>query len=385
MDSIQIVILSDLHFGPNKNNDHITHSLETVVYPYIAEHTPDMIVVAGDDTDERISLDQSAARHHVAFVNTLIRCKKKDGSPCSIRFVSGTETHQKNQLQAYDYFTRHEGFDVKLIRTVTEENYQGLKLLYIPEESVQSKEAYYASTVFSGKKYAMVFGHGTFDFIGYSAYGRDSGEKALKGSPLWSYEDFKDCVTGAVIFGHVHIAQNYKDFIYYGGSLTRFAHGEEKPKGFLTLYYSYDGKTTVSFIENPAAPRYVTRELSERERSLHPEQIVTKLQNEVMRHDIYELRVLARRSTTDPTTIRIMKKYFQEHPEYRIRLDIIKEDYTTTPKRSTGDAGVVPAAWDSQDWESNTIRYAKETFNYSINRERMHEVIAQCKQFLNKE
>ena len=165
---MKIVVLCDLHFGPSKNNENIYNSLSQVVYPYILNNPIDLIVICGDDTDDRISLDQIASRYWLQFWKDITSFKKPDGTPIPVRGLSGTESHQRNQLQALQFWVKDTDVNVKLYETSGIENFNGLNFLYIPEESVYDKYEFYKNTLYSGTPIDMVFGHGMFDFIGNS-------------------------------------------------------------------------------------------------------------------------------------------------------------------------------------------------------------------------
>jgi hypothetical protein len=380
---IEIVVLSDLHFGPNKNNANIHASLKEVVYPYIVAARPDMIVIAGDDTDERMSLDQIATRYHLQFMNEIVTFATKHRKPCPVRFISGTEFHQKNQLQAYQYLMCDTRYDVKIFNKTDAESILGCKILYIPEESVTSKQAYYNDLIYSGVEYDLVFGHGMFDFIGNNGWGGRS-ERSLKGSPLWSYNDFANCVKGGVFFGHVHKATSHKDLIHYGGSLTRLNQGEEGPKGFLHIYYTHNQRAIVKFIENPLAPKYITKSFTAIQAQYGIDTIVQDLIRYVKVNNIYEFRIMANPDTIDLAKLDVIRNYFSQHPEYRIRVECVKGgDHAVT--KETKEISLFQNKFQDinnpDDWELNTVQYANIEFGYTIDKSKMHELLNRCRQY----
>ena len=104
-------------------------------------------------------------------------------------------------------------------------------------------------------------GHGTWDFVAFENQLLES-ESNDKTSPIFIYDEWKDSFDMAV-FGHIHTRQKYKNKIWYPGSFTRWAHGEEKTKGFLTYEYDLDSKNyNVKFIDNNQARKYTSVDLS---------------------------------------------------------------------------------------------------------------------------
>ena len=393
---MKIVVLCDLHFGPGKNNENIYNSLTQVVYPYIMNNPIDLIVICGDDTDDRISLDQIASRYWLQFWSDISSFRKPDGTPIPVRGLSGTESHQRNQLQALQFLIKDINRNVKVFETSGIENFNGLDFLYIPEESVYDKHEFYKNTLFSGKSFDMVFGHGMFDFIGNNGWGVTE-ERSLKGSPIWNIKDFGN-VKGCVCFGHIHIAQNYKDFIYYGGSLTRFCQGEDNPKGFLCVDYNPEnGSHITNFIENPLAPQLKTISLTDSNCNLQADEIIKNIisTRESMRAD--ELRVMINREKIDLSKLQIIQRYFNSDRSLGVRIEIKRQDliqpnniqqssysgigsgenlesYQPTNILSIQFPGIV----DPLDWQHNTIEYAKNKYGVDISNNEMIDIIGKC-------
>lgn len=390
---MKIVFIADIHFGPSKDNENIYRSLVECVYPYIQSHFVDLIVIGGDDTDDRMSLDQSATRYYLQFWRDITSFKRPDGSPVPVRAISGTESHQKGQLQSLQFLIGDPNVDLKTYETVGVENFDGCKILYVPEESVYNKYEYYKDTVFSNQKFDLVFGHGMFDFIGNNGWG-DLQERSLKGSPIWNESDFKN-VKGGVYFGHIHIAQNHKNRIYYSGSLTRFCQGEDPMKGFLSINYDTESHNhAVDFIPNPIAPRLCTISIENNE-TRPVDEIVSNLVAMREKMCASELRVMVDKHLIDLSKLQILRKYFQNNRELGIRIEVKKDKIapemtpggvssscgTQLPQESIDALAIRhPTITDPLDWESNTIAYAKDTYGIDISREDMMDIIGKCMQ-----
>lgn len=383
---LHVIFLPDLHFGPNKDNAAIQYALENIVYPEIIKTKPDIIIIGGDDSDDRLSLDQIAARYYLNFIMNITSFKKIDGSSIPVRFYDGTESHQKHQLQAFQWLLQDSSRNVKIYETVGEEIINGVNILYIPEESINiPKEEYYKKYLYSNNIHDMAFGHGLFDFISGGWGERE--EKGIRGSPLWSYNDFKNSIKYGVFFGHIHIAQNYKNFIYYGGSLSRFCQGEEASKGFLSIYYSSKkDECHIDFIENIYAPKFVTRNLNDNLYNSPIESIIKILIDYCSKNNFAEFRVMIDKTKINKAQYQILREYFSENRQYKIRIEEIKDKREKSNEEINGiNENAIsnrnPEITNADDWILNTINYAKNTFNVTINKEKMIDIIAKCKQF----
>ena len=92
--------------------------------------------------------------------------------------------------------------------------------------------------------------------------------------------------SGLSWFGHLHTRFRHKKRLGYPGSLTRWCHGEEDPKGFdvLDLTQKKDGSWDVkaSVVENTLAPEYRTVLATEiLDMTDAPDAIVQKIRAEV--------------------------------------------------------------------------------------------------------
>lgn len=390
--SISIIFLADLHFGSRRDNANIYESLQKCVYPYISDTVPDLIVIGGDATDDRISFDQLAARYYLRFLEDITSFKRYDkpNGCIPVRFIAGTESHEKGQLQALQFLTNNSGIDVKTFETVGEETICGCRMLYIPEESVNDKKQYYSSTVFNdGKAYDFVFGHGMFSFIGNNGWGVK--ERSLKGSPVWNAAEFEDKVRAGVFFGHIHIRQNYKDLIYYPGSLTRFCHGEEEPKGFYAIQYNPEnGLKNVDFIENTWAYKYETIVLNgEDVEKDNPKDTIDSILMHKNASAAYSLRVRISNANKMSSNTQVVQQYFLQEGR---GLGVTIELQSAVPNVGVSDIvkdGVVEhevpefakGITNPEDWQYNTVQYAKARYGKDISREQIQNMLMKCNSF----
>jgi hypothetical protein len=379
---LNAIALADLHFGPTNNPNEIYNTLQQIVYPYIQKTEPDIIVVCGDDTEERLDLSQIAARFYLQFVYDITHFKKRNGQPIAVRWIKGTETHTKNQLQSLYYLAMDVSLNVKIIETVSEECFHGYEILYVPEESVLDKQEHYANTLYGDKQYDYAFGHGMFDFV---AFTKDiNTEKSLRGTPTFIADEFRRVVKYFVIFGHIHIFQNYKNFIYYPGSLTRFRQNEKESKGFIHIY-----NNSIIFVENPFAKQYLTFTIPKTHKDESVEQIIRRYTRIAEDNSINDIRVLVGRDELESSKLLELKNYFVQHPEYRVRIEIkreeVKNDIAQSGSHEHEIINVLSAKFpdiiDPNDVLHNTISYCAKSLGVNVTREQIENIIIKSKAF----
>jgi len=382
---MKIIVLADLHFGAKQRNAHIYECLVKVVYPFIVKNDPDLIVIAGDDTDDRLSFDQESAKYYLKFVWDIAHFYHRNKEPVAVRWISGTESHQRRQLGSLRFIVDDTTVNVKTFETVCEEKFNGKAILYIPEETITtSKEEFYRNTLFSGKKYDWIFGHGSFDFLSFAP----NQEKSLRGSPVFSTEEIKNCVVNCAVFGHYHIRQNHRNVIYYPGSLTRFAQGEDEPKGFIFIHNS-----NVEFVENPLARKYITFSLS-KEKSIEPvEELIKFFIGKTNAKTVDDVRILVNRHNIEISKLEELKGYFKKHPEFHIRFEIQKEKICDNVETKHGNdenmaktimAERFPEIKNPQDWIFNTLYFVKENFQKTLSKESVENILTKARSFAKK-
>lgn len=127
---------------------------------------------------------------------------------------------------------------MKIIDTVTEEEINGKKILYIPEEYINDKHKHYRKYLYSDKHYDFIFGHGVIEdgmpeAVSYTN-NRSNKEKQV---PHFKSGEFSP-ISDFTVFGHYHQYNHICDHVYYLGSLFRDSFGEEIDKGYGVIYDS---------------------------------------------------------------------------------------------------------------------------------------------------
>lgn len=258
------LLLADLHFGAIDSTQLQTEIHELLEYILKYRTTIDFIIFLGDLFDHKLYLSEPSTRLICSFIGEIAELSKKNSNRkwnmIKIRMIYGTESHECNQYDGiFSTLISNPELDFKIIKTVTDEElFEGVNVLYLPEEYLNVKKSeYYKEFFLKDKFYDYIFGHGVItEIMTMIKKEKEDFIEHVK-SPRFTMGDFKNCCKGKVYFGHYHIHSNIDDFAYYVGSFSRWMHGEEEEKGFMHIFI--DGKKyTEKFIENPYAIKYKT-------------------------------------------------------------------------------------------------------------------------------
>lgn len=355
------VHLGDNHWDAIDPKRHM-NELKKHFLKYIKNNTDtiDMIVILGDYLDKKLSQNDESSISAFKFLNSLlITCKKHK---IAIRLIKGTKTHDFDQLRLYkDLEKQFKTF--KIINTVTEEDYEGVQILYLPEEYMNDQDAYYAE--FKERNYDYIFGHGTWDVCAFDSQVQES-ERNIKGSPVFKYKEWDQCVNAKIIFGHIHTHQKYKKLMYTG-SFTRWCFGEEKDKGFVVSEFDFETRQSKeTFIKNTSAKKYTTVKLSDisvgdtlKDKMKHIDSLNTE--NENFRIYIDEEMSI--------DNINVMKETFSENKSLRLEVDSVK-------KKIEEEKPVEDHEFLKYDIVKNVQLYIKERNNVDLSEEEIQEIMS---------
>jgi hypothetical protein len=193
-------------------------------------------------------------------------------------------------------------------------------------------------------------------------------ERPIKGSPVFKYNEWEDTVkdNGLIIFGHIHVKNDYKK-LHYVGSYSRWCYGEENPKGFLVSNINLKTKKQkLEFIENPLAQEYTTIKLSESVDNDNLEATIKdieKLSNENSKN--YRIKV-----DTDISldNLKILRESFSDTSNIKIELQSIKDKIEDKENKEEYDF------LSSNDPDENIRMYIQNKFNYDITKEEILEI-----------
>lgn len=227
MTCFKFISIGDLHLGQRRIScDKSINSLKKTLSPLLKDDVS-IVFFPGDFFDNLNSLDSKVSLSALLFMKELYFMAKKYNF--LIRIVRGTFLHDRNQNDFWNVFNDEEE-TIKVFNNISFESILGLDIIYIPDGSPKNSISIIKKMLKDrGRKQVdIVVGHGEFEHT--LEYGEIPHDTVFKAS------DFDDIVKGCVLFGHRHSHSVYKKIIY-SGSWERFRHGEEKPKGFVSLTY----------------------------------------------------------------------------------------------------------------------------------------------------
>lgn len=250
------VELSDIHAGAMDPVQWYTELEHGVLKKIKKLAILDYFIITGDFFDQKVSMNSEHAKYALKFLSELMGiCIQKE---TKLRIIKGTESHDNKQLELFDVLYMNASCDFKVIHTVESEwLFDNMEVLYIPEEYMADKEAYYAPFFKRDEPYDMIFGHGMVDKAAFIAVNQES-ETTMSKAPIFKTEDLEVLCRGPIYFGHIHKRMEIGRFRYVN-SFSRWAFGEEDDKGYYLTTYSPDtGKFEEEYIVNKKARHYDT-------------------------------------------------------------------------------------------------------------------------------
>lgn len=254
------LVISDIHVGAMNLDKLHNEYLEMFIKKIHNMKKLDFLILAGDFFDHKFYLnDKEATIAYVMLKELVLACKEKNAI---IRIVYGTESHECNQ---YDILSLLKIYDkIEVIKYAKEEEIlDGLNILYLPEEHLLDRDAYYSKYFSNNKKYDYVFGHGVIREVMKDAVvhmeNKNTIESKRKKVPIFSSSELKRICKGQIFFGHYHMNQEIDDKIFSISSFSRWKFGEEGRKGFYELQCNTEkSEYSATFIENTMADSYKT-------------------------------------------------------------------------------------------------------------------------------
>lgn len=248
---MRLLVLSDIHIGSIKDVMYVYNVITEIFDNELILNKCDAVIILGDYFHKVMRLNEEYTSLAINIMSYLVRTCKK--SKTKIRLLYGTESHESQQYRIFNYFMTDPDIDFKVIDTVCiEKLFPNVRVLYVPEEYVDSKEKYYHDYLYSDNQYDYIFLHGVI-VEGMPQISYDPSPKSNeKKVPHFKSKELSS-ISRICIAGHEHSFKDMGDDCYYLGSLFRDSFGEEEPKGYGIIE---DGKFT--FVENKKAYVYKT-------------------------------------------------------------------------------------------------------------------------------
>lgn len=375
-------VIADIHWGAVKPQILYEELKKTILNKLEKLPVLDFIVIVGDYFDDKTSLNSVCAKYAFEFLYKLLDiCLEKDAK---LRIIKGTESHDNKQLELFEVFQKMDKYDFKIISTVSSEDlFDDLKVLYIPEEYIKNKDEYYKD--FFDKEYDMIFAHGLVNEVKFIATKQES-ESTMAKAPIFKSIELLNICKGPVFFGHIHIPQVIQDRLLYVGSISRWCFGEEQDKGFyLVTYKPEDNDFITEFIVNKWAKRYDTIVVdcnSTVFKTSANEQIdfLLKLVSS-LNIDFIRLEINIPEDYPDTLLfINLINDTFNKYPN--VKLKVINTNKTKKEKEVEKKINILLEKYSflftkTLSYEEKISRYMKEKYNKNMSLEKLREYLYQ--------
>ena len=256
-----ILFIADIHFGIPET-DRLSNELYKNFIPFLKNNEVDIIFFGGDYFHTKLSLYENNSFKAFKFFSDFMAIAKENN--IKVRFIEGTQSHERFQPRMLENLVS--GVDYKFFETIGEEDIDGMKVLYIPEEYPMNIDEYYAE--YKKKQYDLIISHATWDFINF-AKSIDNNRNDMHTAPVFKYNEWKYSLEhGVCLSGHIHGRHVFKtkfgDKIIYPGSFTAWSFDQISERGFLYGIIDIDKHTfQYKFINNPDSPKYANLDIND--------------------------------------------------------------------------------------------------------------------------
>ena len=361
---LKILSISDLHFGKKPDPERLYRELMEVFITFAIQYKPNIIVVAGDLTDKKLTMNSDAAIYCNRFVDALTKLD------CIVVLVHGTLSHDYMQINSYSHLVSSK---FRIIKEATVEYIEGLRLLFLPEEYVADPRSYYEPFLTTTEKYDMAFGHGMFKFAG--GYVSDTSADLKTKAYTFNSKEFKDIVHGRVSFGHIHTSVSEGN-VDYNGSFSRDSHGQEEAKGFYA--YDYDTqkkKCKKTFVENKLAPLYITEDLHCDESQESIDRMCDQIRKGSEKYDFYRitpyLHVDSKAYASMTSLVRELSNVTINNKFIERKDKIVAKEESVVQKENREKRD----RYTGMHFLEVTAKYAKEEFGVTVTKEEIEQAL----------
>ncbi len=296
------VLIADLHIGK------VSYDAETYFeneLKYLLEDLKKMdftnIVLLGDISDRPIT-GSALKVYHKFLIEMMIIATSKGAA---IRLLHGTASHEGNMFSHITHYLRLFP-NLKIIYSASKEVLPcGLKVLYLPHESVYNYEEKYGELV--SETYDMVFGHGEIE--GPSWYMKDVEVHDNKRSVLWRVGMLKK-LGDQIVFGHIHDRMELCDNVRYCGSYSTYTFHDtiDKKRGYEVIEYNVSTKINrVTFIENKRRREFMSID-------------ITDVLNSDRNIDLYMMELKEKYDEKNTTKVRLVIRVADVKPENNFKI-----------------------------------------------------------------
>jgi calcineurin-like phosphoesterase len=377
-DQYIFVVLADIHIGQYDPAEHYAKELVHILNEINSMKNIDTIFIAGDYFHAAYSLESQETKYGLFFIMQIVEiCKSHNAK---LRIIKGTKSHDNNQLESFNFIS--ELIDYRYIESVTDELlYPNCKVLYVPEEYITDKYEYYKEYMNKEKEYDLVIFHGLFE-TAIPIIKESTSEIHLPKAPVFLINDFKNCCKGLCIGGHIHKHMKIDDYIYYVGSLSRSAHGEETDKGYCVLGYDTTSSNSIlHFKNNKYAKVYKVFKINDSFKDMDVKTMIKNIEIIKEKFNCDYLRIDIDQDVKDDTfqaNLLLLREYYQNNKSISIRLNVQKKRIQEL-KDEEEDIDKISEEYkfllDGTPLNEQMVQFAKLSFDRSITKEDVDKYI----------
>lgn len=230
---MRILLMADIHIGSIKDIKYFYNTMKDIIDREIMFKKTDVVVILGDYFDRLFKNNEDFTALAINIMSYLVIACTRNNT--KIRIIYGTESHEMNQYRLFNFHLISKNVDMKIFETVTEEEIDGKKILYVPEEYIDDKSKHYKKYLYNNNYYDFIFGHGVIEdgMPEIISYGNNKSNKE-KHVPRFKSGEFAK-ISDVCIFGHYHQFTNICECVFYLGSLFRDSFGEEIDKCYCII------------------------------------------------------------------------------------------------------------------------------------------------------
>ena len=319
MNNLVIISIADIHFGAMDPEYQYTILKEQFLNKISIMNNIDIINICGDYFDHKCMANSNTIFYANKFFNELVKvCISKD---ISLLLLSGTKSHDNDQLRLFYTYLTDNRLDLRIIETTKFEYVKGIKILCIPEEYNRSEQYY--ECFLKTEIYDMCIVHGMYKGAVYNNENFNVDDKYNNRVKIFNIDDFSLC-RGCIIAGHVHEQGCFDKYFYYCGSPYRWTFGDENDKGFLITLLDTDTFRHYTHFENIECKKYITFEIdSILDREL--DDIISHISNISNGVDYVRLNVNRYNKEHIPV-LNILKKYYKTNNNIKLNIKNIEKE-----------------------------------------------------------
>ena len=138
---MRILLMADIHIGSIKDIKYFYNTMKDIIDREIMFKKTDVVVILGDYFDRLFKNNEDFTALAINIMSYLVIACTRNNT--KIRIIYGTESHEMNQYRLFNFHLISKNVDMKIFETVTEEEIDGKKILYVPEEYIDDKSKHY--------------------------------------------------------------------------------------------------------------------------------------------------------------------------------------------------------------------------------------------------